>query len=599
MEPDRTALVTDGAGLAEARERFLRVDSPDPSGVRHAILASWWRSREADVAADRLELQYVRDPNLDTPLTRSAEPVLRTLREQLDGQSVSIVLTDPAGVVLSRLTGDAALERHLDKVNLAPGFSYAEAVVGTNGIGTALEAGRAMHVFGHEHYAENLEQLACAGVPIRHPMTGKTVGVLDLTCWRRDAGPLLITLAKSTAEQIRQALLAETGMREIELLHAYMRACRHNTGMVFALNNDVVMMNDTARTTLAPGDQTALLRHAAEALAERRESASVELPSGVHVRLNTKPVQGDGRVAGGVVDVKVVETGGATGSASVPRQRMLLPGLIGSGPLWRRACAEAEAVYRSGSWLVVDGEPGAGKAALLQALHQRVNPAGRCSVLEPAVGGDGAWLKQARQTLAEKDGTIVLRHLERLPESGLRVLTAALQDAATRRAAWVAVAVGPTPPGPELTRLLRLFPSTVTLPPLRHHVEDVEQLVPYFLLRLGHGGQLTVSPEVMQLLLRFSWPGNVAQVLETLRSVVRHRRTGVVQLGDLPPEIQSLSRHRLSPLESMERDAIVLALQDAGGNKAGAARALGMSRATIYRKIHEYGIAASAGVAPA
>ena len=156
--------------------------------MRDTILASWWRSREPNVAADRLELQYVRDPNLDTPLTRSAEPVLRHLREQLDGQSVSIVLTDPAGVVLSRLTADAELERHLDRVNLAPGFSYAEEFVGTNGIGTALEGGRPMHVFGHEHYAEHLEELACAGVPIRHPISGKTVGVLDLTCWRRDAG---------------------------------------------------------------------------------------------------------------------------------------------------------------------------------------------------------------------------------------------------------------------------------------------------------------------------------------------------------------------------------------------------------------------------
>jgi hypothetical protein len=174
MAPQRPPGTTDGAALAAAREGFLRVETPDVSGVREAILASWWRSREADVAADRLELQYVRDPNLDTPLTRSAEPVLRHLREQLDGQSVSIVLTDPAGVVLSRLTADAALERHLDRVNLAPGFSYAEAVVGTNGIGTALEAGRPMHVFGHEHYAENLEQLACAGVPIRHRSASST-----------------------------------------------------------------------------------------------------------------------------------------------------------------------------------------------------------------------------------------------------------------------------------------------------------------------------------------------------------------------------------------------------------------------------------------
>ena len=86
-------------------------------------------------------MPYVHDPNLDTPLIRSAEPVLRQLNEQLAGQPISIVLTDQAGLVLSRLTGDPNLARHLDTVQLAPGFSYAEEFVGTNGIGTALEGG--------------------------------------------------------------------------------------------------------------------------------------------------------------------------------------------------------------------------------------------------------------------------------------------------------------------------------------------------------------------------------------------------------------------------------------------------------------------------
>lgn len=593
MSGNQPALDGGAAGLAAARERFLRVETIEPEGVRQAILASWWRSRESKVAADRLELQYVRDPNLDTPLTRSAEPVLRSLREQLDGQSVSIVLTDPTGVVLSRLTGDAALERHLDRVNLAPGFSYAEAVVGTNGIGTALEAGRAMHVFGHEHYAENLEELACAGVPVLHPISGKTVGVLDLTCWRRDAGPLLVTLAKTTAEQIRQALITETGMREIELLHAYLRACKHHSGMVFALNNDVVMMNETARTTLTPGDQASLLRHAAEALAERREAICVDLPSGARVRLHTRPVHGDGRVAGGVVDVKVIEDSVvvAAGGAPAPAP-MLLPGLIGEGTLWRRACVEVESVHRAGGWLVLEGESGVGKLSLLRALHQRVNPSGRYTVLDPT-GAGAPWVTQARRTLAEGEGTIVLRHLERLPDQALRVLAGALEDAARRQDAWIAVTTGPGAPRSEFAQLLRMFPTTVPVPPLRHHIEDIEQLVPFFLLRLGYGGQLSCSPEAMKLLLRFSWPGNVEQLLDALRFVVRHRRTGAVQPSDLPPEIQSLSRRRLGTLEAMERDAIVLALLDAGGNKASAARALGMSRATIYRKIHEYGIVGS------
>jgi len=64
----------------------------------------------------------------------------------------------------------------------------------------------------------------------------------------------------------------------------------------------------------------------------------------------------------------------------------------------------------------------------------------------------------------------------------------------------------------------------------------------------------------------------------------------VIMPRDLPPECWTVSRRLLSPLESMERDAIVQALLDSGNNKVKAAGSLGMSRATIYRKIHEYGI---------
>ncbi len=298
--------LTDGAGLAETRVRFLTAEPVAPGQVRESILASWLRSQRSNVAADRIEMPYVRDPNLDTPLTRSADPVLRRLHEQLAGQPISIVLTDHAGLVLSRMTGDADLERHLDAVLLVPGFSYAEEFVGTNGIGTALEGGQPMHVFGHEHYAENLEDLACAGVPIMHPISGKTVGAVDLTCWRNDAGPLLMTLAKTTAVQIRQALLTDAASQEIELLQEYLRVCRRTPGIVFALNNDVVMMNEYARTVLAPADQDVLLRLAAEALAARRDSVLVQLPTGTKVKMYLRAL-GPRQLGGGVVHAKLAE----------------------------------------------------------------------------------------------------------------------------------------------------------------------------------------------------------------------------------------------------------------------------------------------------
>ncbi len=595
-DPSIARALTDGDGLAEYRLRFLSAEPVEPSQVRETILASWWRSRQSNVAADRVDMPYIHDPNLDTPLTRSAEPVLRQLHEQLAGQPVSIVLTDPAGLVLTRLTADADLERHLDTVQLAPGFSYAEKFVGTNGIGTALEGGRPMHVFGHEHYAENLEDLACAGVPIQHPISGKTVGAVDLTCWRKDAGPLLITLAKTTADQIRQALLTDAGAQEVELLQEYLRACRRTPGIVFALNDDVVMMNDYARTMLAPADQAALFRQAAEALAGQRGSVLIELPTGIKVQLFTRPVGGQPLV-GVVIHAKVVEDGVTKTQDGGTRARMLLPGLVGSGALWRRACDEVESVYPSGEWLALEGEPGVGKLAILRAVHQRRDPGGRFSVLDAAEATDQRWLAARRVLLDDNDnaGTLVIRHLDRLDGVRLRALSAALQEACNadrKQTARVAVAFGPGSKSEEFARLLRLFPSTVDVPPLRHHVEDMQQLVPFLLARLGYAGQLTCSPETLELLMRSSWPGNIEQVFQMLRQVVHHRRTGSIQPRDLPPEIRTVCRRLLSPLESLERDAIAQGLVNAQGNKAKAAKSLGMSRATIYRKIHEFGIVA-------
>ena len=585
--------VPDGERVATTRERFLTAEPFEPNRVRDAILASWWRSRAWNVAADRIDLRYVRDPDLDTPLSRSAMPVLRKLLEHLDGQPISVLLTDPTGLVLTRLTADRDLERHLDRVQLAPGFCYAEEYVGTNGIGTALEGGQPMQVFGHEHYAENLENLACAGVPIHHPISGKTVGAVDLTCWRKDADPLLIALAKTAADQIRQALLTDGSVREFELLQEYLRACGHSAGIVFALNDDVVMMNEYARTVLDPGDQSVLVTHAAQALARRDSGALVvDLPTGVQARMACRPVLGQGWLAGGVVQVKLTETDRRAGIESRPVARTFLPGLVGSGALWLRACQQVDTVYGAGDWLALQGEPGVGKLAVLRSVYQRRNPAGRFRVLDCVDAGDQDWMGDLYRELTEGRGGLVIRHVDRLGRRRTQALSSALRTirAAGQHPIWIAVTLVGDTESVELTELLQSFPSTVELPPLRHHIEDVHDLVPYFLGKVNPEGRLVCSAEAMQLLLRSGWPGNTEQLRQVLKRVCRQRRTGSIQPADLPPECRTVSRRLLSPLEAMERDAIVAALQDAGGSKTKAAESLGMSRATIYRKIREYGI---------
>jgi transcriptional regulator of acetoin/glycerol metabolism len=584
----------DQRDIAETRVQFLTSEKVAPDNVREPILASWWRSRQLRVAADRIALPYVLDQDLDTPLIRAAGPVLDRLGEQLDGQPISVILTDPTGVVLTQRTGDPDLHRHLESVELVPGFSYGEQFVGTNGIGTALEDGRPTHVFGHEHYAENLEDLACAGAPIQHPISGKTIGAIDLTCWRKDAGQLLIALARTTAEQIKQSMLTHSDIREMALFQAYLRTCRRTTGIVMAFNEDIVMMNDRARRLLDPADQAVLLGHATQALADgRATAATLALPTGGKVRMQCRvvPGQGHGADVGGVLSVKLIETEEGQ-DPTVSMLPMFLPGVVGSAPLWLRCCHDVDASYGRGEWLVLAGERGVGKSTLARCVHQRRDPTGRTHSLD-AEDGTGWDDDLRRELLDDPVDALVVRHVDRLSIDQVASLTTVLREVRlTASPPWVAVTLTPDAEvKPDLAELLAFFPRTVQVPPLRRHVDDLSELVPLFLSKLARGGQqLTCSPPALHLLMRASWPGNATQLFQVLKSVARHRRTGAIQPSDLPAEFRTVARRPLNRLESMERDAIVHSLEDAEGNKVRAAQFLGMSRATLYRKIHEYGI---------
>lgn len=214
-------------------------------------------------------------------------------------------------------------------------------------------------------------------------------------------------------------------------------------------------------------------------------------------------------------------------------------------------------------------------------------------MLDAAEGDDHDWMAQALGELLEGEGSLVIRHLDRLSALTARALGIALEQALAagrRHVLWVAVTLSQNPVSSDLASLLKYFPGAVELPPLRHHIEDLRDLVPFFLAKLNPHGSVVCSPQAMQLLLRSSWPGNTGQLWQVLRRVVQHRRSGTIYPSDLPPECWSVSRRLLGPLESMERDAIVQSLLDHNGNKAKAAESLGMSRATIYRKVHDYGI---------
>jgi transcriptional regulator of acetoin/glycerol metabolism len=101
-----------------------------------------------------------------------------------------------------------------------------------------------------------------------------------------------------------------------------------------------------------------------------------------------------------------------------------------------------------------------------------------------------------------------------------------------------------------------------------------------------------LSPGALRLLGRHRWPGNVRELEDALAHALGRRPVGCIDAEDLPAYCQSTPRSALREVDRIERDAIVGALRDAGGNRVAAAAALGLARSTLYRKIRQYGITA-------
>jgi PAS domain S-box-containing protein len=141
----------------------------------------------------------------------------------------------------------------------------------------------------------------------------------------------------------------------------------------------------------------------------------------------------------------------------------------------------------------------------------------------------------------------------------------------------------------------RLKVVEIHLPTLIERRDDIPLLVSHFLSLLKkrfHKEITTISPEVEKIFMGYTWPGNVRELIHTLEHAFVVCRTQVIGVEDLPPEIRDQIPGEQQPENTtpMEREEIMDALKWSGWNKAKAAKYLGISRQTIYRKMKEFHI---------
>lgn len=581
--------------VAQARDRFLSGDATtdDTGRLSATVRASWQRSRDLRVDTSSPVPAYA--PDFDqTNLLRASSDILDELEQGLANEPVVIIITDSQGKVLDCRGGDRELRRQLDRVQLAPGFVYAESAMGTNGIGTALEVGGPALIRGYEHFAENLGVFACAGAPIKHPVNGQLLGVLDITSGAQDANALLASFAKATATRISHAILENASTLERALLDDYYQTSQHSGRPVIALGSRLTIINDHAQRRYSSADQVALLDHVRESLDSRSEhTGCTDLPSGASARLTYRPTLVADQVAGVVIQIQEMSAA-SHGKAFRPRPAPIsLPQATGSSEAWQRVVQTLCTDARARDWTALYGEPGVGKTALVRAVGNHVAPHRTQRILTCSEDSGESLVDELAQSV-ESAGIVLIRRIDQLPDhvlSEAAALLTELHDLDAHDKPWVAVTATQREEDadPLPGAILPLFARSVLVPPLRLHIEDLPDLTRQLLQTLGLTS-LSLADSAIQQLTRLPWPGNVEQLRQLLSDLGRERRSGTITVDDLPPQCRSSTRRRLTPMESLERDAIVRALAAHDGDKQAAAEAIGVSRATIYRKVRSYGI---------
>ncbi len=302
-------------------------------------------------------------------------------------------------------------------------------------------------------------------------------------------------------------------------------------------------------------------------------------------------------------------------------------GLVGRSPAMQALINQIRNVSHVDSTVLIEGETGTGKELVARAIHQESRRAGKpfvavnCAGLTESILGSqlfghrrgaftGAIEDHKGLFEAAEGGTIFLDEIGDIPLPVQTNLLRVLQEreivrlgesmprkidvrvlAATHHDLVADVARGVF----RSDLFYRIRVARITVPPLRQRLEDVPLLATAFLGQhcAATGRKIEqIDAEAMRLLMNYPWPGNVRELSSAIEFAVIGCTQPAISRDDLPDEIGLQTPGTADRSEEPEDEAqrILWAIKKASGNRALAARLLGMSRATFYRRLTELGI---------
>lgn len=549
------------------------MDTEETAGgpaVRPEIALSWKRSALSGVDP---EGAFDADPSPDVDFTsrliRAAQPILDEIRGQIAGTGLCVLLADRDCQIVARAFDNQQVERHMDRLGAVLGSRFGEDIAGTNAIGTPLEVRRGVVINGGEHYLEQFKGVSCYGHPIIHPVTHRVEGVLDMTGFAPQANSLFAPFLQRAASDIERRLLEGSRASEQRLVDAFHRVSPQRHLAVAAIGEDILLTNRTALDLLDVADHAALRGLAVDLLPDQTRTIDMELASGELATVRADRISGTN--GGTLFLVQPVHR------TSAPiRRRGAAPGSAGD-----RARAQLRRVRGNRSAVAIVGEPGSGRTTAIRDLAGTEHVHWMDATRVPIVGVE-QWLAAVLENAASSGGVLAIEHAQLLPAAVLPLVTELILAESGPR---IVLTSGPVDDLPAaVAALVARCPERITVPQLRQRLGELPEIAQAMLDELAPGVVLTSS--ALEALVAGEWPGNLTELRVVLTRAVEARSSNRLGLADLPEAYRTSSRvSRLAGRERAERQAIVDALRECGGNKVHASVRLGISRSTLYSRI--------------
>ncbi len=570
---------------------------------------------------------------------------MTTLYQILEGSGFCMAVADSDGYVLHVL-GDPQLLAHYRAGNCMPGFLWTEQSVGTCAIGLVLQTRMPIQVSGKEMFCVRAHQITNSAAPV-YDHKDRLLGVIALSGHAKDVHIHTLGMVTLTAETIRSQLGKLEKARELALRNRYMTALMESDHRgVIALDRKgaVVQMNRKAGKLLGLSEDAAgtpirsLVRTKMEWDSLLREGKGFNERELVftrgrgHLTLITSldPItMKSGGTSGGLLllmekDRVLNLVNRMTGSQA----RFTFDSIIGRS----RSCGDALKLARkaaaSDASVLLSGETGTGKELFAQAIHnggtRRNKPfvvincgAIPRELLESELFGyaEGAFtgaLKGGRPGKFElaNGGTLFLDEIGDMPmDMQVKILRALQAGEIQRVGGFQPVTVDLrviTATHVDLDKAVaqsrfrqdlyyRINTLRIDIPPLRERGKDVLHLGNTFLTRmgarLGKTG-ISFSPEAETLLTGYPWPGNVRQLENIVERAVNIADSPVITPEDLGIQAESAPSSPTGACLLKDAEAVLIAeqMKQHNGNISKAAKALGVSRPTLYRKLKKYAL---------